>query len=36
MLNTEIEAEKFVVSENYWLAIWKIGLGRSEVSKEHK
>lgn len=31
MLNTEIEADKSVVSENYWLEIWKIDLGGSEV-----
>lgn len=32
VLNAEIEADKFVVSESYSLEIWKIGLGSSEVS----
>lgn len=30
MLNIEIEADKFVVSENYWLEILTIDLGSSE------
>lgn len=32
MLDSEIEADKFIVSGNYWLEIWKkINVGSSEV-----
>lgn len=36
VLNTEVEADKFVVSENYWLEVWKIDLGSLEVSWQAK